>query len=202
MSSEMQDPLLSLREYLASIPAGSVRDASDLEPLLAEAWPHLTGGDEHGMAADKLSGRTEDMEWSPPRLSFKIERHGGAHLGSSRAELQSWIVNVQELRASGAPCGHRRLRPTAPSLDVRALASAVAESILAGEREPRLRWQASDQVHVVMDECIPASGPKQTTASRRKRFHAALEEELASHGWVRRPGSSDYRCTRGGGDKA
>jgi len=46
------------------------------------------------MTADKLLGRMEEVLWSPPDLTFSIERHGAAALGSSRAELQEWMIDV------------------------------------------------------------------------------------------------------------
>jgi hypothetical protein len=45
------------------------------------------------MAGYKLS-RMKDATWNPPILEFTIERHGGTALGSTRASLQRWEINM------------------------------------------------------------------------------------------------------------
>ena len=66
-----------LRALLAVVKAGPLADETKLEveQLLAAAWPEEC--DEGSMQPYKLLGRTEDMQWEPPVLSFDIERHGG-----------------------------------------------------------------------------------------------------------------------------
>ena len=49
------------------------------------------------------------MEWHPPILSFKIERHGGFVLGSSRAEMQLSNIDTANLTATVVKTSHRQI---------------------------------------------------------------------------------------------
>ena len=135
------------------------------------------------MEGNKLFGRMESVEWSPPLLTFKIKRHGGASLGSSRAELQHWAVDISKRMASLGGTSHRRLRPTQRRLDVAPLANAVARSILSREGDAYLKWFPDGHVLVCIGKVIPVGGPKQTVAGRRKRFRTALDAILKTNGW-------------------
>jgi hypothetical protein len=88
----------SLVTYLATIPPGPVPDLGDLERLLTDCWHEFTG-DDGGMAGQKLLGRMEEVVWEPPILTFKIERHGGTVLGSSRATPQEWRLDLDKKTA-------------------------------------------------------------------------------------------------------
>jgi hypothetical protein len=74
--------------------SGAVSEAGPIEKLLAAACDEIHGSDEAGMKAYKLNDRTERMEWTPPVLTFDIERHGAAALGSTLAEIQAWAIVV------------------------------------------------------------------------------------------------------------
>jgi hypothetical protein len=63
---------------------GPISDASELETLLKECWYEFEGADDTKMWPSKLTGRMEDITWDPPILTFKIERHGGTVMGSTR----------------------------------------------------------------------------------------------------------------------
>src|SRR5690348_3540304 len=71
---------------------GTTREA-DLVRELERVWYDLHSSSDEKMATHKLS-RLEQPEWNPPCLTFAIERHGGTVLGSTRAELQWWIVDL------------------------------------------------------------------------------------------------------------
>jgi hypothetical protein len=86
-----------LKEYLASLPPGSVTDTARLEPILAECWDEFRGSGESGMHPGKLRGRMEEVTWNPPYLAFVIERHGATAFGSTRAEIQLWELDLQHL---------------------------------------------------------------------------------------------------------
>lgn len=178
----MTAPITRLREYLESQPAGRV-NASAIEGFLADCWPDLQGSSETGMQADKLYGRVEDPAWSPPELSFKIERHGATAMGSSRAELHEWTVNVQTGTAKReANTRRRQLYPMAKRLDVQPIARSLADAILGGVDDNRLERWPDGTVRLRISEIIPETNA-QTTAGRRKRLRAALRDLLASHGW-------------------
>jgi hypothetical protein len=105
-----------LRDYLNHLEPGSVEETNNLERLLAEVWDDL-GGDNCGMAEQKLNGRMEHVDLQPPVLSFSIERHGGIVNGSTRAELQRWKVDRDLQTATCELIGHRQLSPLARRLD-------------------------------------------------------------------------------------
>src|SRR5438445_9081548 len=83
------------------------------------------------MGAWKLH-RAEDLLWKPPFLSFTIERHGATVLGSSRAELQDWMVNLHLETARCAGGRYRQLWPTASRLYVKPIAARVLNAVQQG----------------------------------------------------------------------
>jgi hypothetical protein len=95
-----------LMNYLKNLEPGPVEMTTHLERLLAEVWDDL-GGDNGGMAGIKLIRRMEQVEWHRPIPIFLIERHGGTVLGSTRAELQRWSVDLDrgdgDVRTDWAP---------------------------------------------------------------------------------------------------
>lgn len=101
------EKISKLREYLNTIPPGSIADPRALVPVLAECWAEFDGAGAESMRAAKLH-RMEDVSWDPPVLAFVIERHGGTVLGSTRADLQSWGVNVETRTTSCGSSTRRR----------------------------------------------------------------------------------------------
>lgn len=176
-----------LKNFLEKVPAGSISVTDKLEPLLAAAWPVFDGGDETSMAAHKISERIERVEWKPPEISFSIERHGGTVLGSTRAEMQRWTLNLDERTASSWIEGHRQIRPMNKSLDVAPIAKRVVRTILKGDEADFLKWRDVNRVRVIVAKIIPGKLlPKQTVEGRRRRFREKLTSLLVPHGW-RRP---------------
>jgi hypothetical protein len=180
----MVDNFANLRGRLASVPTGLLtdQDARDVESCLASCWGDFVGADAGGMEAHKLIRRIENLRWAPPVLEFRIERHGGAVCGSTRAELQTWSVDISLKTAKIVHEGRRQLVAMDARLDVRPLAAETATMISEGCQDPRLKWSGPDRVRVLTAEVIPATN-KQTTAGRRGRFVAALGKLLAPHGW-------------------
>jgi hypothetical protein len=175
--------ITALTDYLNGLEPGPVPDSGCLETLFAPCWEDLAGSSDGGMEGNKLFGRMESVEWWPPLLTFKIERHGGASLGSSRAELQHWAVDISKRIACLGGSSHRQLRPSQSRLDVKPLANAVARSILSRQRDEYLKWFPDGHVLVSIGKLIPVGGPKQTIAGRRKRFRTALDAILKENGW-------------------
>jgi hypothetical protein len=166
---QVSPDLAALRRFLAATEQGPIEDAAALIALLAAVWPSLDGADDEAMASWKL-GRMEGPEWRPPLLTFVIERHGGFVLGSTRAELQQWTVDLDTLTASVEGVGRRQLRPLAPRLNVAPLVAEIVELIAAGIDDDRLGWSSDRQtVRVRIGKIIPADGFAQTVAGRRKR---------------------------------
>jgi hypothetical protein len=67
-------PLDCLTEYLRGQGPGRLQDTAELERHLAGSWSVFDGNDSEGMTPEKLLGRMEQLEWSPPVLTFRIER--------------------------------------------------------------------------------------------------------------------------------
>jgi len=173
-----------LKGYLRNLNPGPVQQTTQLERLLANVW-HDLGGDEGGMTGDKLIGRMGQVEWNSPVLTFTIERHGGTVLGSTRAEVQQWTVDLDSQTAACESIGHRQLSPMAGRVDVEPVADEIAEKILSGEPDDRLRWLPDGRVRVEMGKVFPkGSGYKQTVQGRRRRLREALIERLEPSGWI------------------
>src|SRR5262245_47135423 len=134
-----------LLHYLVTISPGPIPDPADLERLLAACWPEFTG-DDGGMTGEKLLGRMEEVVWQPPGLSFTVERHGGTVLGSSRATLQEWRLDLDKKTVWCEERRFRQVRARQPRLDVRALAEEVASLILRHQEGGRLKWYEDGRV--------------------------------------------------------
>ena len=186
------DPMRSLLEFLATLKAGSVpaETVGELETLLAECWPLLAGGGDHGMTGEKLRGRMEKVRWESPEITFEIERHGGTVMGSSRAEVHQYAVDVRAGVARSGAGRTRQLTPMQPRLDVKALVAEIVELVAAGKYDSRLRWMPDRHVEVLVGRILPSgSAVKQTLAGRRKRFGMLLAEQMGRHGWAKLQGS-------------
>jgi hypothetical protein len=168
----------TLRKYLDSV---GVANRMELANLLARHWYDFAGADETSMASHKLS-RMANPTWQPPLLSFTIERHGATVLGSTRAEVQRWTLNLEEKTAHAALNNYRQLRPIAPRLDVQPLAEEIFRIMLDHGEDERLKWNDDGTIRVQIGKIIPSNGPKQTFEGRRKRFRASLEQLVRNAG--------------------
>ena len=119
-----------LRNLLTAVPAGRLIDptAAEVKSMLIACWGGLAGSGDEGTTSDKLSGRIELLEWTPPNLTFRIERHGGTVQGSTRADLHRWTVNVETGKASVERGRYRQLTPREPTMK---LDPICAELVLA-----------------------------------------------------------------------
>ncbi|MFC5583269.1 hypothetical protein [Rhodanobacter terrae] len=193
-----QTPLQQLRDLLNPVPESTFsRDQHDeIESLLACCWDQLVGGSDGGMKAEKLSGRIENMTWSPPQLTFEIERHGGVVLGSKRAEMQKWAVDVEHGTATCTEGRARQLYPNTPKLNVVPIAEDIAGLISNGTLDPRIRWIGANLVKVEIGKIIPMNSPKDTVRGRRDRLKVQLAHNLSLIGWYPRPSSAPWTFER------
>ena len=182
-SRHREGALGELQKYLATQPQGAVTESDELVGLLSACWDRFAGSGEAAMA-DYKRDRMENVHWNQPTLTFELERHGGAVMGSTRAERQHWTLDMDALTAQHGSVGRRQIRPMQPRLDVRPLAEQVSQLIIQGSKDPRLRWNDDGSVRVLIGEILPIdSAVKQTLQDRRKRFWARLHELLDQSGW-------------------
>lgn len=172
-----------LRRWLSA--SGEAPDADELGIRLAGVWHLFRGGRAEGMQRGKLLGRLESPRWSPPVLEFRIERHGGTMLGSTRAELQRWTVDLDALTAHCARGGHRQLKAMAPRLDLAPIVAEIAGLVRDGARDRRLKWEGETVTVLVgsIAELAAGSAVSRTLKGRRERFRDTLAPELATQGW-------------------
>lgn len=177
----------SLQDLLSTIPPGHMSDGDCLQVLaeLSQCWESIPGSDVKSTTADKLR-RAEEVCWTPPILSFSLERHGGTVLGSSRASLHYWEVDTEQPEARIVKTSARQLSPKAQVMDIEKMANEIATLILNGVDDRRVTWLEDRQrVQVNIGEVIPESNP-QTTQGRRKRFRVVLASLMSEANWTRK----------------
>jgi hypothetical protein len=179
----MGKALKNLKEYLFTLSPGPIRDVVILEGLLSEAWEEFED-DYGGLSGDKIIGRLEEVKWYPPVLGFTIERHGAMKYGSSRAELQDWVLNVIDGTASYTVTGYRQVYKRSPALKTKPLAEQIGKLIIERKETDMLQWYDNKtRVRIIIGEVIPEDTAKQTVVARRKRFRRDLTEYLSQYGW-------------------
>lgn len=170
-----------LREYLVQLQPGKLAEPGEAISLLQACWGQFDGSSDESTTADKLD-RAEDVAWDPPCFVFTLERHGGTVKGSLRAALHRWKANVETMTAGCDSSGHRPMVPQDKALDVKPLASEIAELILRHtEGDERVHWYPDGHCRVEIQKVIPDGRAKQTTAGRRKRFRTALKDALGDN---------------------
>jgi hypothetical protein len=149
--------------------------------LLAECWDSLQGSEAESTYSNKFS-RVEELTWAPPLLSFKLERHGGTVMGSSRASVHHWTVDVDKETADIEQVTQRQIR----AADSRAVFSPVIikvrELVMNHGSHDCIEWKSRDAALLHLEKIVTGNS-KQTRANRRKRFRKELAEVLALDGW-------------------
>ena len=100
----------------------------------------------------KLLGRMESVAWNPPVLTFRIARHGGTVLGSTRAAIHEWQVNLQDKTAYCQKVSYRQVSPRNSPLNVVRLANETYELIEKRSPDSRLTWYPDGSVRVHVGE--------------------------------------------------
>jgi hypothetical protein len=180
-----------LKTYLSSLAPGPAQDVPELEAVLWPCWHEFDGNKEGGMEGYKLRGRMEEVIWTPPALSFAIERHGATVNGSIHAELQYWKVDVEKSSAMLYQTERRTVGKKDKALNVALLVKPLAQAISERSNSPCLRWESDSKVKVLIAKIIPATN-QQTTSARRKRFWKGLESKVQSIGWRRTSSRSQF----------
>ena len=173
----------TLRDLLARTPPGRIDNIGPVLELLEPCWYEFKGSGDYKMAPYKLR-RMERAAWNLPKLVFVVVRHGAATMGSSRAELQRWTLDMNTLTAVAEEVGHRQVVPMQARLDVRPVADEIARLIVSRADDARLKRYDDGRVRVLIGKIIPAdSAVKQTLDGRRRRFRNALTGLLENLGW-------------------
>jgi hypothetical protein len=182
MEPSTADGAEELRRYLKSLAPGKVERKPYLVELLAACWGQIPGSGLEGMTKDKLA-RIESVEWAPPKLFFIIERHGGTVMGSTRGALHCWTIDVDTWTADcDAHYSYRQIHERDAPLRIRPLVDEIAQSILDGKDDKRLKWSdGRAQVRVLVREFISGRF-EQTRRGRRKKFRLGLNAALEPRG--------------------
>lgn len=186
MSNHERSPAVeNLYRHCTTLPPGPVADELSLRRLLADAWDDF-GSDDGGMEPYKLLRPLEAVSWSPPVLSFVIERHGGLAVGGTRAERQHWHVDVEAGTATLGMVGWRQNKPQSDDFPVKATAAEVIEAIRNGQKHDRLQWDGPNKVKLMTTKLFPeGSGYRRTVEGQRKRFRSYVTEALLAESWIR-----------------
>jgi hypothetical protein len=184
-------------QYLQNLPSGPIpaEKRGMVLKLIADSWEEFTGSADTKMGSWKVvrDKGPVDLTWSPPVLSFTIERHGSLVRGSSRAEKQCWQLDLEKRTAHEAKVGFRQIhRPASPfsTEQMAVIANQVCRTVQEGPNSSSeykingiVIWKGSDEVDVKHGVLIPAAAYQQTTSGRRKRFRAVLEQKMKAIGW-------------------
>lgn len=182
-----------LAVLLRNTPAGVVPAGTRVKVLkmLEACWTEFDGSADSKMTYWKVVRKegAGDLVWDPPILSFTVDRHGAAVLGSSRAEKQEWRLDLEKKTAYRDTIGFRQIRPAAARLNVKPIAARVCETVRQGPNSNSaliskgiLVWN-DDHIVVRHGMLIPNDGPQMTISGRRKRFRAELKCLMGAIGW-------------------
>src|SRR4051812_20694045 len=102
-----------LVRLLRQLPPGPIDDhAEELVAHLSRCWDQFDGASLGHTTGDKFARGITRVTWTPPCLSFALERHGAYARGSGSADVHHWSVNVSAKTARLAPRSQgRRINP-------------------------------------------------------------------------------------------
>jgi hypothetical protein len=180
-----EDSIELLKQHLSEAEVGYPADPGQIVELLADAWDQFDKFDDTKMAGYKLFRRMENVTWKPPCLTFQIERHGATVLGSTRADLYTWSVDLDRRTAEIIGKNRRQLYPTVKPVRVKPIAEDVGKKICNGENDPRLTWiETGEKVRVILKSCFPQDDAcKMTMQNRARNLRKALNSYLNPLGW-------------------
>lgn len=189
----------TLCRHCTDLPPGPVADELALRQILADAWNDLVR-DDGGMEPYKLLRPLEAVSWTPPVLSFVIERHGSLAVGGTRAERQHWHVDVEAGTATLGKVGWRQNKPQRDDFPVKATAEEIADAIRNCQKHERLQWDGPNKVKLLTTKLFPeGSGYRMTVEGQRKRFRSYVAAALIADGWKRLGNDLFERSRKGTG---
>lgn len=186
MSNNQRSPAVEkLYRHCTDLPPGPVADEIAFRRILADAWNDLVR-DDGGMEPYKLLRPLEAVSWTPPVLSFVIERHGSLAVGGTRDDLQHWHVDVEAGTATLGKVGWRQNKPQRDDFPVKATAEEIADAIRNGQKHDRIQWDGPNKVKLMTTKLFPeGSGYRRTVERQRKRFRSYVATALTADGWKR-----------------
>lgn len=186
MSEEYSD-IDKLIAYLKNVPPGEITgdNLKNVFSMLCDCWDQLDGSNDTSMNAYKLDRATAFKFFPPHKITFEIERHGAVMMGSIYAEIQGWIVELENKKAyPGGVSRKKAICERDANMDVCKLAEGIANDIINRNLSSQyLQWKTNNKVHVIKICDIIPHTKKQTTQNRRKKFRDKLEELISKHGW-------------------
>lgn len=171
-----------LIHYLSHTAPGEIADTGAVEHLLEECWEELDGSAALGMVGHKLLGRMENAIWCPPMLRFAIERHVAC--GSTHVILERWRVDLHRNTAGIEKTEPRKLYRLSLATSVEEAGEEIAQAILAGVPDDRLRWEEDGSASVLASWEFPRTSTfSRTLGSRRMRLCRCIADAISGHGW-------------------
>jgi hypothetical protein len=184
--TDIEREMSNLRTFLAGLEPGPIADVTAIIQHLSPVFDYLPGAQQQAMAGYKLS-RMEEPRYNPPCLIFTVERHGGIVNGSTRAELQTWSVDIGAGTAEITGRRARQLSQMAPRFKVEPIVVAIVQLVAQGADDPRLKWSKDRNTVTIVFSRAVGDGFKQTVEGRRKRLWVAWQGKgdpaLAALGW-------------------
>jgi hypothetical protein len=182
----MTTALHKLASTLTASPVGPISDEGTVRSLLYDAWDDLLISNHGGFNKDKHIYRAVNLTWNPPYLTFDVERHGGFVQGSSRADIQSWSVDIQANSATNTSSRSKQMRPASPRMDMAPIVARVGVLVSEHSDDPWITWldEEKSRCKVNITQIIPDHGPSETVRERRRRLNRDLEKVLGAAGWT------------------
>ena len=179
------DGLQRMHDFFAIQQPGPL-DKKPVAAVIEPIWHSLPGSAETRMSAYKLA-RMYDVQWDPPRLYFKMVRHGGMQYGSTRGEVQRWTVNVEAEWVSVEPIGYSQVIERDSPLKTGPIAGEIVAAVLAATPDPGYQWKPDGTLQISVGKSIPKGSPKRTIETRQKWLSGDVRKRLEAAGykWLR-----------------
>jgi hypothetical protein len=169
-TSEIMKTPSDIKTFLIGQPKGLIplEMTHELISMLSGIWDQFVGSDETRMTASKLSGRAEKLSWDPSAstLEFEIERHGATVKGSSRAEIQNWVIDLKDGTAHQSANGYIQLRKQNPPLSFDLIVTKLVEAVVAGpdhNYKCSIVWGGEDDLRIIPNVLVPPGIVPQAT---------------------------------------
>ena len=133
-----------------------------------------------------------DHPFERAAVAEAVELHGATVMGSTRGALHCWTIDLDKWTADcDAHYSYRQIHERDAPLRIRPLVDEIAQLILDGKDDKRLKWFGGRaQVRVLVREFISGRFA-QTREGRRKKLRLGLNAALEPRGWQSVPPARD-----------